>query len=77
MGSRCEILQKRGRSGWSVNDLMVPDGVHPINKGHQVLADLVSGFLLSVEAEMITRPVTAAELAEVDLPLMPPVYKVL
>mmetsp|Transcript_20365 Transcript_20365/g.61368 ORF Transcript_20365/g.61368 Transcript_20365/m.61368 type:complete len:555 (-) Transcript_20365:1448-3112(-) len=75
MRSAVIVAQKRGRSGWSVNDLMVPDGVHPINKGHQVLADLVSGFLLSVEAEMITRPVTAAELAEVDLPLMPPVYK--
>jgi hypothetical protein len=58
----------------SWDDFMGPDRLHPNDRGHQLMADMVIYLLQQTAVDLLLRPVTLAEVAASRAPLPPPMY---
>ncbi|KIZ07114.1 hypothetical protein MNEG_0835 [Monoraphidium neglectum] len=67
-------LGDNGRDGMSWDDFMGPDRLHPNDRGHQLMADMVIYLLQQTAVDLLLRPVTLAEVAASRAPLPPPMY---
>mmetsp|Transcript_10267 Transcript_10267/g.30910 ORF Transcript_10267/g.30910 Transcript_10267/m.30910 type:complete len:546 (+) Transcript_10267:215-1852(+) len=68
---RSAVFDGVARGTLNTTDFM-HDGVHPGNMGHQLIADLVTGYISTVEAGLHNRPLTEEEVALAKEPILPP-----
>lgn len=69
------VVVTQARGTLNTTDFM-NDGVHPGNMGHQLIADLVTGYISTVEAGLHNRPLTEGEVALAKQPILPPLILV-
>jgi phospholipase/lecithinase/hemolysin len=57
---------------WS--DFLADDRLHPNDKGHRLMADMVIYTLQQAAVDVLLHPVTPAEAAASKAPLRPPMF---
>jgi hypothetical protein len=62
------------RDGLNWKDFMGEDRLHPNDRGHQLLADLVIYLIQQTAVDLMTHPLTPTEVALANSELPPPMF---
>jgi hypothetical protein len=67
-------LGDNGRDGMSWDDFMGPDRLHPNDRGHRLMADMVIYLMQQTAVDLLVHPLSHAEVAASAAPLPPPMF---
>ncbi|GBF91603.1 hypothetical protein Rsub_04343 [Raphidocelis subcapitata] len=68
-------LGDNNRDGATWEDFMGDDRLHPNDKGHQLMADMVVFLIQQTALDLLMHPLTQAEISESRGPLPPPMFE--
>ncbi len=67
-------MAENGRDGMQWSDFMGSDWLHPNDRGHKIMADMVVQLLQQTAIDLAVHPVSAADNATTTTPLPPPMF---
>lgn len=67
-------MAENGRDGMQWSDFMGPDWLHPNDRGHKIMADMVVQLLQQTAIDLAIQPLSPADGATVTAPLPPPMF---
>jgi UDP-glucose:glycoprotein glucosyltransferase len=56
-------------------DFLADDRLHPNDRGHKIMADMVVFLLQQTAVDLLTHPMSIAEAAASRMPLLPPMFE--
>lgn len=68
-------LGDNGRDGASWGDFLSDDRLHPNDRGHKLMAEMVIFMLQQTAIELLVQPITSGEVAASRAPLPPPMFE--
>ncbi|KAI8469583.1 MAG: SGNH hydrolase-type esterase domain-containing protein [Monoraphidium minutum] len=67
-------LGDNGRDGMSWDDFMGSDRLHPNDRGHRLMSDMVVYLLQQTAVDLLVHPLSAADVAASRAPMPPPMF---